>query len=139
MRQNTERAELLFDAMRLTHEKRDYTHAPGLLKLGLINPMPVTDMKNKEFMIRAEQVLKRDKNGRPTETVVVMISREEALIMMDFLPSPAEIEARKRECEFLFSENHRQRMKQKQDAMTVPEVFRTESKFPNRAASQSEY
>ena len=138
MKKDTERAELLFNAMKITHEKSTYRNARGLQKMGLINPVPVTDMKSKEFMIRAEQVLKRDRNGIPIETVVVMVSREEALMEMDFLPSPAEIEERKRQCKFLYPENHRIRMDQKPDAMTIPFIVQAERSMPNRPG-RSEY
>ena len=133
---HSERSDLLFLAMKITHEKRDYANAPGIIKLGLINPVPLTDHKNKEFLIRAEEVIKRDADGNPIETVSVIVSRDEALILMDYLPSQAEIEARKRECEFLFPPSHRDRIaRATPDPLTIPFVTQADSNAPNRYGS----
>lgn len=113
-RRETEQAERLRRTKEMTHERTDYTKAPGCKKLGIRNARPVVDQKTNELM-----VLGQDDQGP------VIISREEALILMDFLPSPAEIEARKQELRFLFPDTHRERIKRGQAGpYTVPQVVR---------------
>lgn len=98
----------------LAHQRTDYTNAPGCKKLGIRNAKPILDAKTKECL-----VLGYDDEGP------VVISREEALLLMDFLPSPEEIEKRKRECEFLFPHSHRDRVNRlKSGPYSIPQVFR---------------
>lgn len=110
----TDQAKKYTETKEMTHKKTDYTNAPGCKKLGIRKAKPVIDDKTKELM-----VLGYDDQGP------VIISREEALILMDYLPSPAEIEIRKRECQFLFPDTHRERMnRMKEGPYTVPQIFR---------------
>lgn len=77
------------------HMKRDYTNAPGVLKLGLRNPVPI--VAGTEALIVCE-----DDEGK------VVISMEEAVLPEDrlgrrfYLPTPEEIEQRAKEARKLF-------------------------------------
>lgn len=112
----------------MTHFKTDYRNAPGVKKLGLKNARAIADAKNKELVVMAE-----DANGQ-----TVCLNRDEALETV-FLPTPDEIEERKRECRFLFPMAQRSReLSDVQDAMTIPFIVQAERNMPNRLG-RSEY
>lgn len=118
--QEKTRAEKLYEAHLMTHQKTDYSRALGCKKLGIKNAKPIVDQKNKELLVIGE-----DEHGK------VVLSREEALGTIWF-PTPAEIEKRKAECKFLFPHAQRSReIEEQSDAMSVPTIHRTESLFGN--------
>ena len=122
MRQETEQAERMWETKKMTHERKDYRNAPGCKLLGIRNARPVVDHRNRELMIMGI-----DATGQR-----VMISREEALMEFWF-PTPEEIEARKRECEFLFPSSHQDRVKRATpDPWTVTEVTEADRDASNR-------
>lgn len=116
-----DRADKLWEAWTMTHMKKDYRNAPGVKKLGLTGGEPVLDHRNRELMVRCT-----DAEGN-----LVLISREEAMAEFWF-PTPAQIEERKRECDFLFP-NTRKRHKEEEgnDDWSVPTVTLLDSKQPN--------
>ena len=125
MKKNCDRSDKLWEAFVMTHEKRSYRNAPGCKLLGLADASPVTDHKNRELMV----------SGTDSEGNRVMISREEALMEFWF-PTPAEIEQRKYELQFLFPQTHRERLNRNApEPMSIPFVTQADNNAPNRYGS----
>jgi hypothetical protein len=92
------------------HMKTNYSNAPGCKLLGIrdAKPMPLEHPQSRDLM-----VVGRGEDGEP-----VCISREEALLKF-WMPTPAQIEERKRECDFLYPHNARSRRESESEKLTI--------------------